>query len=102
MIIMQEGEPIKFLTCLHRYHAGCIDPWLYMKGTCPVCLMSIDPEPRDRDGDAPGADAARPRYGHLHSLGIVWTRPQFILVPMHILFVKRLGNGLFAAILEME
>lgn len=57
-VLLQDGDPIKFLTCLHRYHAGCIDPWLYMKGTCPVCLLSIDPEGSDAAEETP----SRTRY----------------------------------------
>ncbi|KAI8899704.1 hypothetical protein BC833DRAFT_584630 [Globomyces pollinis-pini] len=34
----EEGEMIRELFCLHRYHAECVDEWLTTtKRTCPVC-----------------------------------------------------------------
>lgn len=29
--------------CRHCFHASCIDEWLKMKGTCPVCRNSPSP-----------------------------------------------------------
>lgn len=32
-----QGEEIRMLPCTHRFHLGCIDPWLLnASGTCPV------------------------------------------------------------------
>jgi len=34
------GETIKTLTCMHSYHAKCIDRWLKMRNSCPICKTS--------------------------------------------------------------
>ena len=31
------GEKLKTMPCLHAFHADCLDKWLAVSGTCPVC-----------------------------------------------------------------
>lgn len=35
------GESVKSLPCGHKFHAGCIDKWLSMNGTCPIDKYEI-------------------------------------------------------------
>lgn len=28
-----------YLSCSHKFHTKCINPWLKSKGTCPICRM---------------------------------------------------------------
>ncbi|KAI6670446.1 hypothetical protein NL676_005331 [Syzygium grande] len=39
-----EGEKVKVLPCVHRYHQDCILPWLRMQNTCPVCRFGLPKE----------------------------------------------------------
>ncbi|KAH7348282.1 hypothetical protein BKA65DRAFT_257615 [Rhexocercosporidium sp. MPI-PUGE-AT-0058] len=37
-----QGEETRMLPCTHRFHPGCIDPWLLdTSGTCPVCRYDL-------------------------------------------------------------
>lgn len=44
MVCMEEfadGETLRSLPCLHRYHQNCIDQWLVRCATCPICKQNI-------------------------------------------------------------
>ena len=38
------GQQFRMLPCMHRYHQGCIDPWLLQKSNplCPVCNTPVN------------------------------------------------------------
>ncbi|XP_030549372.1 E3 ubiquitin-protein ligase MPSR1-like [Rhodamnia argentea] len=38
------GEPAKEMPCKHRFHGGCIERWLGVRGTCPVCRYEMPVE----------------------------------------------------------
>lgn len=46
-ICLSEYEPKETLRsipeCNHYFHAACIDEWLKMNGTCPICRNSPEP-----------------------------------------------------------
>ncbi|MEQ2209308.1 hypothetical protein XENOCAPTIV_028279, partial [Xenoophorus captivus] len=35
------NQCLRVLPCLHEYHRECIDPWLLLQQTCPLCKRSI-------------------------------------------------------------
>ncbi|KAK8941595.1 E3 ubiquitin-protein ligase RING1 [Platanthera guangdongensis] len=37
-------EAVKEMPCKHRFHGDCIDKWLGLHGTCPVCRYSMPEE----------------------------------------------------------
>jgi len=37
-----EGEELKSLPCIHFYHKECIDTWLMVGHTCPLCKTLIE------------------------------------------------------------
>lgn len=44
MICMEqftEGEMLRTLPCLHRYHRPCIDEWLHRSTSCPICKRDV-------------------------------------------------------------
>lgn len=42
----EDGEDLRSLPeCLHSFHVGCIDMWLYSHLNCPVCRADATPSP---------------------------------------------------------
>lgn len=41
METFNEGEALRTLPCLHRYHAACVDQWLQRRPECPICKRDI-------------------------------------------------------------
>lgn len=37
----QEGEEIKILPCIDKFHKECIDKWLEKNASCPICRDDI-------------------------------------------------------------
>eukprot|EP01083_Nonionella_stella_P106116 305762_1 len=37
----EDGDQIKILPCLHKYHSMCIDHWLRHRVKCPMCMTSV-------------------------------------------------------------
>jgi hypothetical protein len=35
-------EPAKFIPCNHAYHLGCVQRWLTVGATCPVCRSIVE------------------------------------------------------------
>jgi len=36
-----EGEQLRLLPCMHKFHASCVERWLVQKHTCPVCKHNL-------------------------------------------------------------
>jgi len=35
------GDTVRTLPCLHRFHTACIDRWLALHNSCPICKTAI-------------------------------------------------------------
>nr|DAD22371.1 TPA_asm: hypothetical protein HUJ06_023834 [Nelumbo nucifera] len=45
--VLREDEDCRVLPgCNHRFHTSCIDIWLSISNTCPVCRLQIPPQPQ--------------------------------------------------------
>ncbi|KAK1607313.1 hypothetical protein QYE76_030986 [Lolium multiflorum] len=54
------GERVKRMPCSHRYHEGCIVPWLQVRNSCPLCRFELPTDdPRYEAWKAGRAVAAR-------------------------------------------
>ncbi|KAL0464752.1 UNVERIFIED_CONTAM: E3 ubiquitin-protein ligase [Sesamum latifolium] len=36
-----DGTELRELPCLHHFHSACIDKWLHINATCPLCKFNI-------------------------------------------------------------
>ncbi|KAI6670751.1 hypothetical protein NL676_005636 [Syzygium grande] len=55
---LQIGAEAKEMPCKHKFHSGCILPWLELHSSCPVCRfqLPIDESKTDADGSRNGND----------------------------------------------
>uniref|UniRef100_A0A671PY99 Ring finger protein 215 n=1 Tax=Sinocyclocheilus anshuiensis TaxID=1608454 RepID=A0A671PY99_9TELE len=42
------NQCLRVLPCLHEFHRDCVDPWILLQQTCPLCKRSVLGE-KDRD-----------------------------------------------------
>lgn len=45
------GAEAKEMPCRHRFHSGCILPWLEMHSSCPVCRFQLPADESKRDSN---------------------------------------------------
>lgn len=44
LVAYEEGIEIRILKCKHHYHSECIDQWICLTPTCPLCKRDVFPE----------------------------------------------------------
>lgn len=63
----ENGVEWREMPCGHKYHGGCIEKWLGIHGSCPVCRykMPVDEEGESKKGSEFGEDEERGRRGEI-------------------------------------
>ncbi|KAK1408846.1 hypothetical protein QVD17_40940 [Tagetes erecta] len=41
LCMYDDGNELRELPCCHHFHTNCIDKWLYINATCPLCKFNI-------------------------------------------------------------
>ncbi|KAL3525924.1 hypothetical protein ACH5RR_014296 [Cinchona calisaya] len=85
------GEEAKQMPCKHRFHTGCIDEWLAIQGSCPVCRYRMPVEVEDHNnyiGGGDGSDEEAEEAGGGN--GEVGSTPTYVF---HIYFGRRRPNS---------
>lgn len=42
MVDFVNGDPVRYLPCMHCYHKNCVDDWLMRSFNCPSCMEPVD------------------------------------------------------------
>ncbi|KAM3842455.1 E3 ubiquitin-protein ligase ARK2C isoform 1-T1 [Diretmus argenteus] len=40
--MLEDGEDVRRLPCMHLFHQGCVDQWLVTSRKCPICRVDIE------------------------------------------------------------
>ncbi|KAK1176084.1 E3 ubiquitin-protein ligase RNF165-like isoform X1 [Acipenser oxyrinchus oxyrinchus] len=40
--MLEDGEDVRRLPCMHLFHQGCVDQWLATSRKCPICRVDIE------------------------------------------------------------
>ncbi|XP_049637539.1 E3 ubiquitin-protein ligase RNF165-like [Suncus etruscus] len=42
LFMLEDGEDVRRLPCMHLFHQLCVDQWLAMSKKCPICRVDIE------------------------------------------------------------
>ncbi|XP_068609213.1 E3 ubiquitin-protein ligase ARK2C [Brachionichthys hirsutus] len=62
--MLEDGEDVRRLPCMHLFHQGCVDQWLATSRKCPICRVDIETQLNPTaDEIHPSHLATHPRSG---------------------------------------
>ncbi|GKD61367.1 E3 ubiquitin protein ligase RING1-like protein [Tanacetum coccineum] len=53
------GDVVKEMPCQHKFHGGCVEKWLKIHATCPVCRCKMVEEDEKKSGGESDNDEIR-------------------------------------------
>lgn len=56
---LEMGTEAKEIPCKHKFHSGCIFPWLKLHSSCPVCRYQLPSDGSKFDSDQPTSNNNR-------------------------------------------
>ncbi|KAH7851054.1 hypothetical protein Vadar_006735 [Vaccinium darrowii] len=65
------GEEVKEMPCKHSYHSGCIEKWLGIHGSCPVCRFKMPVEEEGQGNKKGGEEVEEEEDGIWIGLAVV-------------------------------
>ncbi|KAE8655772.1 putative Ribosomal protein L34e superfamily protein [Hibiscus syriacus] len=57
----KEDEEDSEMPCKHVFHSGCVEKWLQMNGSCPICRFLMPPEEGASSGLGSGGGQIDPQ-----------------------------------------
>lgn len=71
IICLDEGEKEwRELECHHRYHTQCIENWIKVKATCPLCMTHINDKKAERQINRIDQNMNEGALEEIHMIGI--------------------------------
>jgi len=55
----EEREQLRQLFCQHHFHIKCIDEWLRLHNTCPLCVQEVQQEEQEQNQEQSNAAQSR-------------------------------------------
>ncbi|PIN18620.1 Ubiquitin--protein ligase [Handroanthus impetiginosus] len=61
------GSEVKEMPCKHKFHSGCILPWLELHGSCPVCRYQLPSDESKLNSEGPRNNSSNSSQENIHS-----------------------------------
>ena len=80
---MKTGDMLKRIpTCNHHFHAKCVDEWLHVNKTCPLCVRDVEDEMKKQESQqqnqssSPDVETSRLKFWKRKNRGSSVSQPE--------------------------